>query len=158
MNLTDFLVESNRIERIMRPPSGAEISATESFLQLKAVTVQDMERLVYAYQPDARLRRVFGMDVRVGKHKPPGGGPHIEKALVELLRNEDCNTPYIQHLHYEMLHPFMDGNGRSGRALWLWRMGGSVPLGFLHTFYYQSLELFEELLLSQYSVLDFDLP
>ena len=36
----------------------------------------------------------------------------------------------------------MDGNGRSGRVLWLYNMGGieRVPLGFLHTFYYQALD------------------
>ena len=45
-----------------------------------------------------------------------------------------CET----HVRYELLHPFLDGNGRSGRALWLWLMG-QAPLGFLHTFYYQTL-------------------
>jgi Fic family protein len=37
----------------------------------------------------------------------------------------------------------MDGNGRSGRAIWLWQMlrqEGGAPLGFLHHFYYQTLE------------------
>ena len=37
-------------------------------------------------------------------------------------------------------HPFTDGNGRSGRALWLWQMNNHAPFGFLHTFYYQTLE------------------
>jgi hypothetical protein len=35
--------------------------------------------------------------------------------------------------------PTTDGNGRSGRALWLWCMRGRAPLGFLHQFYYQTL-------------------
>ena len=38
----------------------------------------------------------------------------------------------------------MDGNGRSGRALWLWQMVNQhnydMRLGFLHLWYYQSLQ------------------
>lgn len=48
-------------------------------------------------------------------------------------------SPFTTHLRYESIHPFSDGNGRSGRALWLWQMKGRAPLGFLHQFYYQTL-------------------
>ena len=45
---------------------------------------------------------------------------------------------------YETLHPFMDGNGRSGRILWAWQMiehniAPGLSLGFLHAYYYQTL-------------------
>ena len=65
-------------------------------------------------------------------------------ALGEILADavDECSSAYVLHCRYESLHPFTDGNGRSGRALWLWMMGGieEAPLGFLHTWYYQSLE------------------
>jgi Fic family protein len=53
-------------------------------------------------------------------------------------------SPYQQHHQYESLHPFTDGNGRSGRTIWAWHMMrvGRDPfaLPFLHRFYYQALE------------------
>ncbi len=52
-------------------------------------------------------------------------------------------SPFEAHVAYEKSHPFMDGNGRSGRAIWAWMMQreGLDPysLQFLHRWYYQSL-------------------
>lgn len=71
-----------------------------------------------------------------------GAEPTLEKLLDEKAH------PYHIHVDYENLHPFTDGNGRSGRALWLRRMKDlgensfyqALDLGFLHTFYYQTLK------------------
>ena len=141
VNICMFISESNRIEGIMREPSRAELEITEWFLDIKPLTVAHIEQLVDVYEPGAKLRRKHGMDVIVGMHVPPRGGPGIEESLRQLL--SAGLSPYATHLAYEHLHPFMDGNGRSGRALWLRQMGGDVPLGFLHTFYYQTLAAFQ---------------
>jgi hypothetical protein len=59
--------------------------------------------------------------------------------------NDYYADPYILHVEYEQLHPFTDGNGRSGRAMWLYamkkcgRLEQGLNLGFLHAFYYQTL-------------------
>jgi hypothetical protein len=98
---------------------------------------------------DAPLRDRVGLDVMVGNHRPPVGGPHVTDALEKVLQgvNDKNANPYTIHAKYETLHPFMDGNGRSGRVLWLWMMarkGYDGSLGFLHLWYYQSLSNFRE--------------
>lgn len=141
--LEDFVRESNRIEGVERDPTAEELSATQQFLGLPHLGISPIVELVRVYQPNARPRFASGMDVRVGGHIAPLGGPRVQEHLMDMLRDlrSGPQAAYLTHLAYEGLHPFMDGNGRSGRAIWLWQMGGvkCAPLGFLHTFYYQTL-------------------
>jgi len=115
------------------------MEAHENFL-LHPVSVDSLVMFV-GVVAQAQLRDRVRMDVRVGRHLPIAGGPYVRTRLEDILN--DSMSPYATHQSYEDLHPFMDGNGRSGRVLWLHMMGGidSVPLGFLHTWYYMSLEL-----------------
>lgn len=144
--LSDFVRESNRIEGIVREPTVDEIQAHEHLLSLPGIHLGHMEAFVETIA-GAPLRRRRGMNVRVGDHIAPDGGPEIEDQLRDLLILCDIHGAcriyyaYETHITYENLHPFMDGNGRSGRALWLWMMGGmdGAPLGFLHHWYYQTL-------------------
>ena len=145
MDLISFLKESLRIEGITRDPTVEELLVTEQFLQLRCITLPAVVNLVNVYAPGARLRDVIGLNVMVGNHVPPRGGPHIRMHLEDLLNDIRFkkHTPYSAHVAYETLHAFSDGNGRSGRAVWAWMMlraGSDIPLGFLHQWYYQSLD------------------
>jgi len=134
-----FLLESNKIERINKV-SEQEITAALHFLNLEELSIEDVEKFVSITAPTAVLRDKLGSDVMVGDYLPPRGNPRIRLLLSTLL--EQINTGELDafhaHIHYEYLHPFTDGNGRSGRLIWLWQMK-DAPLGFLHTFYYQTL-------------------
>lgn len=140
MNLTDFIRESNAIEGITREPMEAELAAAKSFLTLNRIEIVDLCNLVSVFQPDAVIRDKVGLDVRVGNHIAPRGGPGINPRLRVVLDEMRWRNAFETHVAYETLHPFTDGNGRSGRMLWAWQMDDAAfHLGFLHSFYYQAL-------------------
>lgn len=145
--IKQFIDESNYIEGIVRAPSMAEIDALENFLEYPALTIQVLVDLNSVFQPNAVLRDKIGLDVRIGGYIPPRGGPEIVGDLNVLLLQvstlKGSLSPWDAHCRYESLHPFTDGNGRTGRAIWLWQMcrANFWPngLSFLHQFYYQTL-------------------
>lgn len=67
--------------------------------------------------------------VRVGNHFPPAA-IDVSGLMFELLEwwNERCAdlspvlSSAILHYRFEHIHPFADGNGRTGRALALWEL------------------------------------
>jgi len=142
--LLRFVEESNRIEGLYTIE--ADIAAHEEFFSQPNVAPSDLERLVFKLQPGAVLRHAAGLDVVVGDHRPPPGGSTVVRALHLPLTDVSFRRmpPWQAHRAYESLHPFTDGNGRSGRALWAWQMlhhdhHPGIRLGFLHAFYYQTL-------------------
>jgi hypothetical protein len=149
-----FVRESNRIESINRDPLPAEIAAHEKLLTYsEPLSIAHLVEFVSVIQPDATLRDRPGLDVYVGGHKPIAGGPSVVQRLEHLLThvNTGWTSPFSTHCSYENLHPFTDGNGRSGRALWLWQMqragglGAALEMGFLRLFYYQTLARMDRL-------------
>lgn len=148
----DFIRESNRIEGIKREPTDAEIEEYSRFMALEQLEIRDFEQFVSVYAPGNYLRLKSNQNVQVGGYVAPRGGPRIVGLLQRIIdiANELKRTNpsgfsqkaqqiiFETHITYEQLHPFTDGNGRSGRMLWWWMMD-RCSYGFLHYWYYQTL-------------------
>ncbi len=69
------------------------------------------------------------MQVRVGRHYPPAAAD-VSGLMFELLDWWNKKAPALSpvlsssvlHYQFEWIHPFADGNGRTGRAIALWEL------------------------------------
>lgn len=142
VQIMDFATESNEIEGIQDYIRHFDhCSRLTELLDLAELTYD----AIVEFNTAGAIRSTYGMNVMVGNYVPPRGGismPNKLKAIID--EANDGVHPFLVHLDFEHLHPFMDGNGRTGRAIWLWQMirqqNYKMRLPFLQKFYYQSLD------------------
>jgi len=151
--LLEFARDSNLIERVDDERADlAHAAALKKLLAQEDVRIEHLDEFVKGVEPQAFLRTAPGQDVAIGGRL--GLDPlQVTQALRDLLADIQCHHvgPWEAHARYEAIHPFIDCNGRSGRALWLWQMmwveesGWDFQFGFLHFWYYQSLSFYSDL-------------
>lgn len=139
------------LEQVRALEEGQELSAVEArpkrevlnyFAGLRYVEKQankktirhedifDLHRLLAGQVMDqGEAGRYRTIQVRVGRHFPPAAAD-VSGLMFELLEWWNKKAPALSpvlsssilHYQFEWIHPFADGNGRTGRALALWEL------------------------------------
>lgn len=113
-------------------------------------------------QNDAGIRTTQGTALVNDKtgaviYTPPQSGPAIDKLLknfVEYLNNDETSLAKMAVLHYqfETIHPFYDGNGRTGRIVnilyLILKAYLDIPILYLSSYIIKNKAQYYELLLS----------
>lgn len=125
----DLLLESNLIEE---EPSGIMLkhavyayrylwAVTDWFQPITVDTILNVHKLLMepAYLDEKYKGALRDINVTVGGRLCPS--PVLVPALLDnfLLDWWDMD-PTLAHVRFEKIHPFVDGNGRVGRILWMY--------------------------------------
>lgn len=140
----EFLRESNAIEGVYDKNSlNQAIVAWEYLLTQKEMTpgvVLRTHKILMLNQPLQPDERGYFRDVPVWVGGREGMNPILIREAIEkwcsLMNDPNNDTTFISkelHVQYEKIHPFVDGNGRTGRMFMNWqRLRSGIPILVIH--------------------------
>ena len=96
----------------------------------------DLHQGMMEGQPHAQPGMYRSVQVIVGRHRPPGPAlvPSLMRELMDFLQESGNDRAgriaraVWAHVEFETVHPFADGNGRTGRAIITHLLDAPVPL------------------------------
>jgi hypothetical protein len=124
-----FITDSNAIEDIY-----GEAEIEQSLLAWNALDKSDKlshydicrtQKVITLNQADLKpnwrgyYRNVSGVNVQVGDRVAPSADK-VEQLMEAWLNELFKMPPLIAHMRFESIHPFADGNGRTGRMIYWW--------------------------------------
>ena len=145
--LNQFAIESNEIERIYTGDRHeTHLAALEWFMELELIHIEDLKKFVFWIEIGTTYRAESKVD-RFIQGRLVMDWKKVHQRLLKVIQDGNAGLyhPNKNHRTYEHIHPFSDGNGRSGRALWLWEMHRFLDYdgryGFLQMYYYETLRM-----------------
>jgi Fic family protein len=138
MDIHEYIEESNRIEGVINNRQAVEDSLDAwNYLSdqdelTHEIVLETHRRIMETLQPEISGMYRSGQ-VYVGDHVPPPA-EQVKPLMDELLGwTPEMSLEALQwHVEFETIHPFADGNGRTGRMCYWWMCGqlGETPLLF----------------------------